>query len=83
MVDANGRKTCFPKIENLKSPGKRPIPSFSSHGSKEENKISARKIIISQRNIKETRKASTYIQLKPVALIQSGQVFWQADTAGQ
>ena len=49
MVEANGSNIFLPKILNLKSPGKRPIPSFSSQGSAEANTISVRKITNSQR----------------------------------
>ncbi len=51
MVDANGKKKVLPKILNLRSPGKRPTPSFSSQGNKELNITKARKIVKSQRNI--------------------------------
>ncbi len=51
MVDANGKKKVLPKILNLRSPGKRPAPSFSSQGSKELNTTKAKKIVKSQRNI--------------------------------
>ena len=49
MVEANGSNIFLPKILNLKSPGKRPIPSLSSQGSAEANTISVRKITNSQR----------------------------------
>ena len=49
MVEANGKNIFLPKILNLKSPGKRPIPSFSSQGSREASTINVRKIINSQR----------------------------------
>ena len=49
IVEANGRNIFLPKILNLKSPGKRPIPSFSNQGSAEANTISVRKITNSQR----------------------------------
>ena len=51
MVDANGKKKVLPKILNLRSPGKRPTPSFSSQGSRELNTTKARKIVKSQRNM--------------------------------
>ena len=50
-VDANGKKKVLPKILNLRSPGKRPTPSFSSQGNMELNMTRARKIVKSQRNI--------------------------------
>jgi len=51
MVDANGKKKVLPKILNLRSPGNRPTPNFSSQGSMELNITKARKIVKSQRNI--------------------------------
>jgi hypothetical protein len=41
----------LPKILNLRSPGNRPTPNFSSQGSMELNITKARKIVKSQRNI--------------------------------
>ncbi len=51
MVDAKGKKKVLPKILNLRSPGKRPTPSFSNQGNRELNTTKARKIVKSQRNI--------------------------------
>jgi hypothetical protein len=44
IVDANGKEKTRPRNLNRKSPGKRPMPSFSSQGSKNENTINATKI---------------------------------------
>jgi hypothetical protein len=49
IVDAKGRKTVFPNSVNRISPGKRPIPNFSSHGNAAEKMTSARKIVRVQR----------------------------------
>jgi hypothetical protein len=49
IVDAKGRKMVFPNSVNRKSPGKRPIPSFSSHGNAAQKMTSARKIVKVQR----------------------------------
>jgi len=51
MVDANGKKKVLPKMLNLRSPGNRPTPNFSSQGNRELNITKARKIVKSQRNI--------------------------------
>jgi hypothetical protein len=49
IVEANGRNIFLPKILNLKSPGKRPIPSLSSQGSAEASTMSVIKITNNQR----------------------------------
>jgi hypothetical protein len=61
IVEANGRKIFLPKKLNLTSPGKRPIPNLSNHGSKEENTISTRKMITNHRIIKIPNGVNAYI----------------------
>jgi hypothetical protein len=51
IVEANGKNIFLPKRLNLTSPGKRPMPNFSSQGSKEENTISTKKMITNHRII--------------------------------
>lgn len=50
-VDANGRNMLRPNRLNRISPGKRPRPSFSSHGKKADSTIRATKIVNTQRII--------------------------------
>lgn len=52
MVDANGNMNARPNSLNRKSPGKRPMPSFSSQGNKAEKTISAMKIVNTHRIIR-------------------------------
>jgi hypothetical protein len=61
IVEANGRNIFLPKKLNLTSPGKRPIPNLSNQGSKEENAISARKMIINHRIINIPNGVNAYI----------------------
>lgn len=60
MVDAKGRNIFLPKRLNLTSPGSRPIPSRSNHGSNEENTINTRNMIINQRIIGYTMVVNTH-----------------------
>jgi hypothetical protein len=55
-VEANGKKIIFPNILNRTSPGKRPIPSFSSQGNVAENITSAMKIVMVQRIMRRPSK---------------------------
>lgn len=50
-VDANGRNMLRPNRLKRISPGKRPRPSFSSHGKKADSTISATNIVNTQRII--------------------------------
>lgn len=50
MVEAKGKEKLRPNNLKRTSPGKRPIPSFSSQGSKLENTTTARKMVNTQRN---------------------------------
>jgi hypothetical protein len=51
MVEEKGRVNTFPNNLKRKSPGNRPIPSFSNQGSKAENTVNAIKITATQRII--------------------------------
>jgi hypothetical protein len=51
IVEEKGRVNIFPNNLKRRSPGNRPIPSFSNQGSKAENTINAIKIITTQRII--------------------------------
>ncbi len=50
MVEAKGKEKLRPNSLKRKSPGKRPMPSFSSQGNKLENTTTTKKIVNSQRN---------------------------------
>lgn len=50
-VEANGKKIVLPNNLKRKSPGKRPMPNFSSHGKAAEKTITAMKIVINQRTM--------------------------------
>jgi hypothetical protein len=82
MVDANGKKKVLPKILNLRSPGKRPTPSFSSQGSKELNTTKARKIVKSQRNMDCFLQARLTSENQEYAEI-SGKYILKDDNFGQ
>jgi hypothetical protein len=51
MVEANGKEICLPSSLKRKSPGKRPMPNFSSQGSSLEKTINTTKITTTQRII--------------------------------
>jgi hypothetical protein len=51
IVDANGKENTLPNNLKRTSPGRRPIPNFSSHGSNAENTMIAIKITTTQRII--------------------------------
>jgi hypothetical protein len=48
-VDMNGNEYSRPKSRTVKSPGKRPTPSFLSHGQQADSTISAINVVSSQR----------------------------------
>jgi hypothetical protein len=50
-VEANGREKWMPNSLKRKSPGKRPMPNFSSQGKILENTTNTTKITITQRII--------------------------------
>lgn len=49
MVEANGNEKMRPNSLKRRSPGKRPMPNFSSQGSKAEKIINAKNITTTQR----------------------------------
>jgi hypothetical protein len=53
IVEANGRKKVLPNSVKRISPGKRPIPSFSSQGSAVEKTMSAMKMARVQRIMRD------------------------------
>jgi hypothetical protein len=51
IVEANGKEKMRPNSLKRTSPGKRPMPNFSSHGNKAEKIINAKNITSTQRII--------------------------------